>query len=55
MPDPQIIGDYVDRSEKAALRLLGHLPLDDLTFRHEVAEEVVRRLRDLDRYWLAPR
>jgi hypothetical protein len=49
MPDPQIIGEYVDRALEAALRHLGHPPRDDLDFRHAMALKVLRRLRERDR------
>jgi hypothetical protein len=54
MPDPQIIGQYVDRIHRDALRRLGHPPRDDLTFRHDVAVKALRRLRERDWYGPGP-
>ena len=39
------MGQVMDRTHREALRKLGHPPRDDLDFRHQVAQEVLKRLR----------
>jgi hypothetical protein len=39
------IGQLLDKAHRAGLRQLGHPPLNDLDFRHKVADALFTRLR----------